>query len=80
MANELNQINYTMKVINSARELEVYKLAYEAAMEIFLMTKDFPLEEKYDLTSQIRKSSRSVVSNIVEAWLRRRYLKTFVYK
>ncbi|MGM0649429.1 MAG: four helix bundle protein [Bacteroidota bacterium] len=69
-----------MKVINSARELEVYKLAYEAAMEIFLMTKDFPLEEKYDLTSQIRKSSRSVVSNIVEAWLRRRYLKTFVYK
>ncbi|MFO7789852.1 MAG: four helix bundle protein [Bacteroidales bacterium] len=44
------------------------------------MTKDFPPEEKYDLTSQIRKSSRSVVSNIVEAWRRRRYPNTFVYK
>lgn len=69
-----------MSVINSARDLRVYKLAYECAKEIFLMTKDFPPEEKYELTSQIRRSSRSVVSNIVESWRRRRYPKTFVYK
>ena len=69
-----------MTIINSARDLRVYKLAYECAKEIFIMTKDFPPEEKYELTSQIRRSSRSVVSNIVESWRRRRYPKTFVYK
>ncbi len=69
-----------MSVINSARELRVYKVAYQAAKEIFILSKSFPAEEKYDLTSQIRRSSRSVVSNIVEAWRRRRYPNTFVYK
>lgn len=69
-----------MSVINSARELRVYKVAYQAAKEIFILSKSFPVEEKYDLTSQIRRSSRSVVSNIIEAWRRRRYPNTFVYK
>lgn len=69
-----------MDLITSSRELKVYKLAYEAAMEIFILTKGFPVEEKYDLVSQIRRSSRSVVSNIVEAWRRRRYPKNFVSK
>ncbi|MDZ7775650.1 MAG: four helix bundle protein [Bacteroidales bacterium] len=69
-----------MSIIDSARDLRVYKLAYQAAMEIFILSKSFPVEEKYDLTSQIRRSSRSVVSNIIEAWRRRRYINTFVYK
>ncbi len=69
-----------MAIINSARELEVYKLAYKSSMEIFHLSKGFPSEEKYDLTSQIRRSSRSVPANIVEAWRRRRYPKNFVSK
>ena len=69
-----------MSIINSARELEVYKLAYKAAMEIFYLTKAYPAEEKYDLVSQIRRSSRSVTANLVEAWRRRRYPKNFASK
>jgi four helix bundle protein len=69
-----------MGVINSVRELNVYKLAYQSMMEIFLLTKDFPTQEKYDLVSQIRRSSRSVVANLVESWRRRRYPKIFVLK
>lgn len=69
-----------MDLVTSSRELKVYKVAYKAAMEVFLLTKDFPVEERFDLTSQIRRSSRSVVSNIVEAWRRRRYPKNFVSK
>lgn len=69
-----------MDLVTSSRELKVYKVAYMAAMEVFQLTKDFPVEERFDLTSQIRRSSRSVVSNIVEAWRRRRYPKNFVSK
>lgn len=69
-----------MGVINSVRELNVYNLAYQSMMEIFILTKDFPTQEKYDLVSQIRRSSRSVVANLVESWRRRRYPKTFVLK
>jgi four helix bundle protein len=61
-----------MAKIQSHRDLEVYQLAFEAAMEIFKTTKDFPREEVYSLTDQIRRSSRSVCAN-VEAWRRRRY-------
>ena len=50
--------------IRSHRELDVYKLAFEAAMKIFEITKSFPKEEKYSLTDQMRRSSRSVCSNI----------------
>ncbi len=49
-------------------------------MEIFELSKDFPAEEKYSLTSQIRKASRSVPANITEAYRKRRYVKSFVAK
>ena len=69
-----------MKLIRSHKELEVYKLAYKLAMDIYLLTKDFPIEEKYSLTDQIRRSSRSVTSNIAEAFRKRRYGKAFIAK
>ena len=62
------------------RDLKVYKLAYTLAMHIFNVTKSFPPEEKYSLTDQIRKSSRSVAANIAEAWKRRHYPKMFISK
>ncbi len=49
-------------------------------MEIFEISNEFPKEEKYSLTDQIRRSSRSVTSCIAEAWARRRYVKSFVSK
>jgi four helix bundle protein len=66
--------------IESAKELKVYKLAYELAMEIFEITKNFPIEETYALTSQIRRSSRSVCLNLREAWAKRRYEAHFLSK
>lgn len=68
------------KKIGTHRELAVYQLAFEAAMEIFEVTKSFPREERYSLTDQIRRSSRSVCANITEAWRRRRYKGAFVYR
>ncbi len=62
------------------RELRVYQLAFESAAQIHEITKSFPLEERYSLTDQIRRSSRSVCANIAEAWRRRRYPKNFVSK
>jgi len=62
------------------RDLKVYQLAYKLAMEIFQETKHFPSEEKYSLTDQIRRSSRSVAVNIAEAWKKRRYEKMFISK
>ena len=73
------KFNLTNK-IKSARDLEVYKLAFAAAMEIFNITKSFPAEEKYSLTDQIRRASRSVCSNLGEAWRKRRYRAVFVNK
>jgi four helix bundle protein len=66
--------------IESAKELKVYKLAYQLAMEIFQISKRFPPEEKYALTSQIRRSSRSVCLNLREAWAKRRYEPHFISK
>lgn len=66
--------------INSAKDLKVYKAAYELAMAIFDTSKRFPPEEKYALTSQIRRSSRSVCLNLREAWAKRRYEAHFVNK
>src|ERR1700730_5249793 len=66
--------------IESAKDLNVYKRAYKLAMEIFNVTKTFPPEEKYALTSQIRRSSRSVCLNLREAWAKRRYEAHFVSK
>lgn len=66
--------------IRSHKELDVYKMAFEAAMEIFNISKTFPSEEKFSLTDQIRRSSRSVCSNISEAFRKRKYPKSFVAK
>src|SRR5437867_9311555 len=66
--------------IDSAKELTVYKSAYKLAMDIFEMTKTFPSDETYALTSQIRRSSRSVCLNLREAWAKRRYEPHFVSK
>lgn len=62
------------------RDLKVYKHAYRLAMEIFEETKGFPNEERYSLTDQIRRSSRSIPANIAEAWKKRMYVKMFVSK
>jgi four helix bundle protein len=67
-------------LIRSAKELEVYRKAYELAMQIFRVSKRFPAEERYALTSQIRRSSRSVNMNLREAWAKRRYKGHFVSK
>ncbi len=66
--------------IRSYRELRVYQSAFDLAMEIFEMTKLFPVEEKYSMVDQMRRSSRSVCSNIAEAWRKRRYPAHFVSK
>jgi len=67
-------------LIKSHHELDLYKIAFSAAMRIFEITKRFPLEERFALTDQIRKSSRSVCANIAEAWRKRRYEAAFVSK
>jgi len=62
------------------KDLKVYQLSYRLAIDIFEITKGFPKEEKYSLTDQIRRSSRSVPTNISEAWKKRIYPKMFVSK
>ena len=69
-----------MANIRHFRDLEVYQLAMAAAMKLFEASKKFPPEEKYSLTDQIRRSSRSVCANIAEAWRKRRYPNAFVSK
>ena len=68
------------KKISSVRELEVYGLAFSAAMEIFEISKSFPKEETYSLTDQVRKSSRSVCTNLSEGWRKRKYKAVFINK
>jgi four helix bundle protein len=62
------------------KDLKVFQLSYKLAMEIFEVTKAFPKEERYSLTDQIRRSSRSIAANIAEAWKKRIYPKMFVSK
>src|ERR1039458_820914 len=66
--------------INSAKDLKVYQKGYELAMMAFKLSKDFPAEEKYALTSQIRRSSRSICLNLQESWAKRRYKAHFISK
>ena len=68
------------KRIDSVRDLDVYKLAFQAAMEIYKASKSFPAEEKYSLTDQIRRSSRAVCSNLAEGWRKRQYKAVFLNK
>jgi four helix bundle protein len=67
-------------IIRSAKDLNVYRKAYELAMLIFRVSQRFPAEERYALTGQIRRSSRSVCNNLREAWAKRRYAAHFVSK
>jgi four helix bundle protein len=69
-----------MALIQSFRDLDVYRLGREQAKQIFLVSKTFPKEETYSLTDQIRRSSRAVNAMIAEAWGRRRYIAAFVNK
>lgn len=69
-----------MSSIRHFRELRVYQGAMEAAMQVFELTKAFPVEEKYSMTDQMRRSSRSVCANLAEAWRKRRYKNAFVAK
>lgn len=67
-------------MVNSFKELIVYQKAHKLAMDIFVLSEKFPKEEKYSLTDQIRRSSRSVSSCIAESWAKRLYIKAFVNK
>jgi len=67
-------------LVKSYRDLEVWQRSFESGMEVFRLTKTFPRDEVFSLTDQIRRSSRSVSANIAEAWERRRYEASFIYK
>jgi len=66
--------------IKSHCDLDVYNKGFEAAMSVFEVSKQFPKEERYSLTDQVRRSSRSVCTNLAEAWRKRRYEAAFVSK
>jgi len=68
------------RLIRHFRDLEIYKRAFDAAMRIYQITKEFPIDERYSLIDQIRRSSRSVCSNLAEGWRKRRYLAVFKNK
>jgi four helix bundle protein len=67
-------------MVSNFKELIVYQKAHKLAMEVFELSSKFPKEEKYSLTDQIRRSSRSVSSCIAESWAKRLYIKAFVNK
>ncbi|MBP1734403.1 MAG: ribosomal protein [Deltaproteobacteria bacterium] len=68
------------KRLNSIRDLDVYNMAFDTAMIIFKISKAFPKDEKYSLTDQVRRSSRSVCSNLAEGWRKRKYQAVFINK
>jgi four helix bundle protein len=67
-------------MLKGHRDLRVFQLAYKLAMEVFFESRTFPVEERYSLTDQIRRSSRSVASNIAEGFRKRRYPRMFISK
>jgi four helix bundle protein len=73
-------VNKQKELYRGYRDLKVYQLSYQLALDIHELTKKYPPEEKYSLTDQIRRSSRSVPANIAEAWKKRRYKKSFIAK
>jgi four helix bundle protein len=76
----MNAYGTYQRALRGHRDLKVYQLAYSLAMRIFEDSKNFPYEERYSLTSQIRRSSRSVAANIAEGFRKRQYLNMFVSK
>ena len=73
-------MDITSRTLRGFRDLKVYQLAYALAMEIFHLSKGFPVVERYALTDQIRRSSRSVPANIAEGYRKRQYRAMFVSK
>ena len=69
-----------MSLVRSFRDLKVYQNELALLIDVFEVTKKFPAEEKYSLTDQIRRSSRSICANISEAWRKRRYKPAFISK
>jgi four helix bundle protein len=75
------RIGETMKkAIRHFRDLDVYQNALETGLRVYALSKKFPGDERYALTDQIRRSSRSVCANIAEAWRKRRYTAAFISK
>ena len=74
---EMREQNQEKKAIQSYKDLKVFQLAYDLAMEVFWSAKEFPKEETYSLTDQIRRSSRSICANVVEGWAKRIYENVF---
>ena len=68
------------KEIKHFRDLAVYRRAFKAALKIFKLTKEFPVEERYSMVDQIRRASRSVCSNLSEPWRKRKYIAVFKNK
>jgi four helix bundle protein len=68
------------KTAKRVQDLEVYRLAFDTAIEIYEISKSFPPEERYSLTDQIRRSSRSICANLAEGWRKRKYKAVFVNK
>ena len=80
VGDQRSALTTTAMQIKSPKDLIVYQKAYALAMKIFEVSKSFPAEERYSLTDQIRRSSRSVCTNLREAWAKRRYEAHFVSK
>jgi four helix bundle protein len=76
----MNEETPTKRAIIDHKELRVYQLAFDAAMTIFDLTTNFPAEERYALSDQVRRSSRSICANLAEAWRKRRYEAAFLGK
>jgi four helix bundle protein len=75
-----NDVRKKKTMVTHFRELRVYQEAFDASMRIFELSKSWPKEERYSLTDQIRRASRSVCSNVAEAWRKRRYVAHFISK
>ncbi len=80
MKSELGETQTGRRVIRRHTELRVYTRAFDVAKQVFELSKGFPREERYSLTDQVRRSSRSVCANIAETWRKRRYEAAFVSK
>jgi four helix bundle protein len=80
LGHQKSEIGESSMRLNSAKDLDVYQKGYKLAMRVFELSRAFPLEERFALTSQIRRSSRSVCLNLREAWAKRRYEAHFVSK
>jgi len=69
-----------MEYVKSFRELTVYKLSRKVSKEVFMLSRAFPIEERYSLTDQVRRSTRAIGAQIAEAWGKRRYESHFISK